>query len=97
PSPTRRSSDLRARRLRLPPDERRGAGDALSAAADARRRLRGHHALSPDALLRHSDSLRRDARGEGRGEAVRRLLASPVRLGGRGAAGGALPPLARAL
>ena len=55
------------------------------------------HRHRPDALLRRAHALRRDAAGEGGGEALRPLVAPPLRVGGGGAARGALPPLARAL
>src|SRR5439155_1125477 len=88
---------LRARQRRVLPDGRGGAERALPAPADARRRVRGHRALPADDLLRRADALRGHARAERAGEALGRLLPASLRLGGRGAARGALQPLARAL
>src|SRR3989441_1239881 len=88
---------LRARQLRLLPDERGRAERALPAPADAGVGLRNHRALPPDALLRRADALRRHARGQGRRGAVRHLVAAALRVGGRGAARRDLQALARAL
>ncbi len=77
---------------------RRGRpGRALPASADAGRDVRADPAPPPDALLRRAHALRRDAAGEGGGEALRPLVPPPLRLRGRGAARGALPALAGAL
>src|SRR5438132_1208904 len=78
---------VRARRHRLPPDERGRAERAVPPPADAGVRVRDHRALPPDALLRRADALRRHARRQGRRGAVRHLVAAALRVGGRGAAG----------
>ena len=88
---------LRARQQHVLPHARGRAGRALPAPAAAGGHVRADPPPPADPLLRRADALRRDAPGQGGGEALRPLLAAPLRLGRGGAARGALPALAGAL
>ena len=72
-------------------------GRAVPAPAHARGDVRADPPPPAHALLRGTHALRGDAAGEGGREALRPLVPAPLRLGGGGAARGALPPLAGAL
>ncbi len=72
-------------------------GRAVPAPAHARRDVRADPPPPAHAVLRRAHALRGDAAGEGGREALRPLVPAPLRLGGGGAARGALPPLAGAL
>ena len=85
---------LRARQQPVLPHGRGRAGRALSAPTAPRSHVRADPPPPADALLRRPDALCRHAAGQGGGEALRPLVAPPLRLRGRGAARGSLPPLA---
>src|SRR5262249_53912619 len=80
---------IRPRQRGLLPHGGGGAERALPAPADAGRRLRGVDPPPAHHLLRRADAVRGDARREGSREAVRSLVAPPVRVGGGGGAGAA--------